>query len=430
MKRKALKGLILLLLVLILCLFFSGTVKTITTAKVHMVSSQYGKLRDQISLTGFLTFPSTESILMDECPSGVTFRIKKVYVSAGSTVDAGDTLFEIEATGIEEAIQEQERIYLEAERSLLALDYQYAGLRITRVDQAWIDAYDALLLAKQDNHRAQVDLEVAKRNPDADLQTFQAAVEISESKMAQAQTKMDRAARMGISSDAYQYTMQSRNLLETISEANEAIVVLRSFEGKTNSVLSPHLGVIVQVQISEGDDWNGRTPAVILSADNTDYLLRASTKNVDRIIRQGANVSIMGQNNQVIKSSVLDAGYDTNGDPYIDVAIRHDDIPALGTANKIINDGAAISIQFVSEQSSTFLSTSAIRGTEDNRYVYIIVESQNAFGQNIYKIAKQAVTITDETSDYAAVTGINSGDRIAYMEDRPISEGSEVIPYE
>jgi len=430
MKRNALKGLILLLLVLILCFFFSGTVKTITTAKVQVASSQYGKLRDQISLTGFLAFSNTESIVMDELLSSVSFRVKKVYVTAGSIVEAGDALFEIEVSGIEEAILEQERIYQEAEKNLLALDHQYAALRITRIDQTWIDAYDALLLAKQDNHQAQIDLEVAKKTPGADLQSFQTAVDISESKLAQAQTAMDRAARMGISNDAYQYTMQSRDLIERKRKANDAIVVLRSYEGTNNFVLSPHAGIIVQVHVSEGNDWNGRTPAIIMSAEDTEYILRASTKNVSRTIRQGTNVSLVGRNNQTIKSSVLATGYDAGGDPYIDVSIQQDDLSALGTAYKIIKDGVPISIQFISEQTSTLLPISAVRGTENSRYVYVMMESQNAFGQKIYKIAKQTVTVTDETSDYAAVAGLNDGNRIAYMEDRPISEGSEVIPNE
>ena len=444
MKRKALKGLLIVLLVLILCYFFSGTIKTLTTAKVQLAAVQRGKLRDQITLTGYLTFSDTEGITIDNPPSGIALTVTKIHVTKGSFVAAGDLLFETEISGIADSIREQEKIYQEAEKSLLALERQYATLRITRTDQAWIDAYDALLAAKQNSHDAHAALEVAAKKQeialrdgripdgkeDAALLTAQAAADRADQEVESAQAAMDRASRIGISNDAYQYTMQSRSLNDTMNQANAEIIALRSIEGSMTQVRAAHPGYVLGIQVSEGSPWDGRTAAMILSAEDTEYLLRANITGVARTIQPGTAVVISGRSDNQIKSSVVSAGYDSSGNPYIDVSIGQSDIAAIGTAYRLMNTGVSFSINYVADTSTTLLPASAVRGTESNRYVFIVRQSQNAFGQRIYQIEQQPVTVLDESSEYVSVADLTDASAIAYMEDRAISEGSEVIPYD
>ena len=192
MKRKALKGLLIVLLVLILCYFFSGTIKTLTTAKVQLAAVQRGKLRDQITLTGYLAFSHTEGIAIDNPPSGISLT-----VTIGSFVAAGDLLFETKISGIADSIREQEKIYQEAEKSLLALERQYANLRITRTDQAWIDAYDALFTAKQNSHDAHVALEVAAKKQGIALWDGRIPDGTEDAALLSAQSAADKAGRDG-----------------------------------------------------------------------------------------------------------------------------------------------------------------------------------------------------------------------------------------
>ena len=62
MKKMAIKGLVTLAAVVALCMFFSGTIKTISTAKVKLVTAKQGKLEEEIKLSGNLTFPETEDV--------------------------------------------------------------------------------------------------------------------------------------------------------------------------------------------------------------------------------------------------------------------------------------------------------------------------------------------------------------------------------
>lgn len=152
MKRKALKGLLIVLIVLTFCFFFSGTVKTLTTAKVLFASVKTGKLKTQVMLTGYLAFSETQDITWDNLPAGISMRVTEILIAKGQEVKTGDPLFQIEITGLSEAVKAQEAVYQEAEKGLLALENQYANLRLTRADQNWIDAYDALYTARQNSH--------------------------------------------------------------------------------------------------------------------------------------------------------------------------------------------------------------------------------------------------------------------------------------
>ena len=52
MKKFAIKGLVALAAVVALSMFFSGTIKTISTAKVKLVTAKQGKLEEEIKLSG------------------------------------------------------------------------------------------------------------------------------------------------------------------------------------------------------------------------------------------------------------------------------------------------------------------------------------------------------------------------------------------
>ena len=96
----------------------------------------------------------------------------------------------------------------------------------------------------------------------------------------------------------------------------------------------------------------------------------------------------------------------------------------------MLNNGIRMTINYVASSSSVLIPVSAVRGYGTERYVYSVAENRNAFGQTIYIIERKAVTVLDETSEYVSVSSASNVGRIAYMEDRSMSEGSEVIPYD
>ena len=106
MKKVAIKGLAMLAAVVALCMFFSGTIKTISTAKVRIVTARTGKLEEKIKLEGTLVFPETEEIGVPGLASGQSVTVRRMRVSKGRRVKAGDVLFEAEVDGAEDKLAE------------------------------------------------------------------------------------------------------------------------------------------------------------------------------------------------------------------------------------------------------------------------------------------------------------------------------------
>lgn len=92
MKKFAIKGLVTLAAVVALSMFFSGTIKTISTAKVKLVTAKQGKLEEEIKLSGQLTFPEKEDVKL-ELSSDQSVTIKRVRVAKGRRISAGDSAF-------------------------------------------------------------------------------------------------------------------------------------------------------------------------------------------------------------------------------------------------------------------------------------------------------------------------------------------------
>ena len=433
MKRKALKGLLILLCVLVICFFFSGTVKTLTTAKVKLASVQWGKLKSAVHLTGYLTFSQTEGVAFSSVPEGVSFTVGKVYAAPGAFVQAGETLFDTEITGLEEARKAQESALLEAEKELLSLERQYAALRLTRNDQAWLEAYDTLLSARQEAWEKQIALNAAEKTAGPDSTEYldaQAALTKARQTEKQAQSALDRAARAGISEDAYQYTMRKRELEETVEASARHLTDLKTAQETMGSVRAEHDCYVVEVLLSPGDTWDGLRPTLTVSAENADCILRAALPDDARPIAQGTAVLIAGRGDMQVKAGVTALGYDKDGKTTVDVTVKQEDVSKLGAGYRLMRQGANMTVNWVSDSAASLLPAAAVRGSEGNGYVFTVSSSYNAFGQRVSVLQKQSVEVLDAAGDMVALNGLGDMMQVAYMEDRNIAEGSEVMEYE
>lgn len=121
MKKMAIKGLVVLAAVVALCMFFSGTIKTISTAKVRLVTAKQGKLEEEIKLSGNLTFTQTEEVKL-ALASDQSVTIKRVRVAKGRKVAAGDVLFEAEVSGYDKEMESLRSDYETAQKELMELE--------------------------------------------------------------------------------------------------------------------------------------------------------------------------------------------------------------------------------------------------------------------------------------------------------------------
>lgn len=444
MRKKALIGFAALIMLLLFCFFFSGTIKTMTTPKVMITQPKQGRLKEEIAINGYLTFSKTTNIAFSDIPEGATPMITKINVAPGLYVQEGDVLFEMQFIGIESMIDVQEKIYDDAQVELIELENSNNELQLHRNDQQWLVAYDALIQAYDTRHTAQIALEVkaqiqevkmiSGRLPEGitseTLLALQAAVDSAEQNVQAALNRMSKANRFKIADEAYQYTMKRRKLEDQMYHASQQITALQTLEQSCRQIHATQSGYITEVNITVGEKWDGRTTAITMSTSDSAILLRADSSNVGRAIPIGASVNVSGYHDSSVKTYVIDTGYDMRGNSYIDVILQKTDVALLGSTYSLIKKGVNMQINYTAANYTYLLPASAIRGNAEQSYIYTLKEVDNNWGQIALIVENQPITILDESGDTVAVTGVSDSQKIAYMEDRAISPGMEVMSYD
>lgn len=356
MKTKALKGFAALLALLVVCFFFSGTVRTLTTAKVMLTYPQQGRLKETLNLTGTLHFSATEDVSVT-LPEGAALTITQVNVAPGMAVSAGDVLFETVFTGVDALIAVQEDNYATAQTELLTLERQNSQLRVQRTDESWLAAYDALVDAYNAQHDAEVALTVAT-NLQTGVKEAQSAYDEAAQAVASAEKTMEKLDRIGIAEDVYAYTMEKRDIQARMDAATANIVSLRTLEQSTRQITAPHDGYVVAVNLSAGQSWDGQA-ALTLSAEGAEMLLRADASDLSRSISEGANVTVSGRFGTSVKTTVTKTGYDSHGEPYAEVELSAREATSLDTVAHLMSQGTSMQITYTAAQASYLLPAAA-----------------------------------------------------------------------
>lgn len=442
MKKMAIKGLVALAAVVALCMFFSGTIKTISTAKVKLVTAKQGKLEEEIKLSGDLTFTKTEDVKL-ALTSDQSVTVKRVRVAKGRKVAAGDVLFEAEVTGYDKEMESLRGEYDAAQKELMELERKNGDVRLKRTEEIWVEAYDALAQSKDDLMNAQTELEVAARlagvtltggrlpegETDETLLEAQKAVDAAQAAQDEAQKKFNSANRLGISENVISYITQSRTLNEKLTETQAKITALDVLAQQAKQVTAPHDGYIVEINVKAGDSYDGKTAAIVISAEDGDTVLRADTSKIEKKIDKGTQVTVKRDNDKTLSKKVTDSGVDEEGKRYIDVKLTDKDISNLGGGSALLSAAVEMTASYRASTSTTLLPASAVRGSGDSRYVYVVNEESNALGQRVLKVSKQDVKVLSEVGSTVSIQDDLSRQRVAYMEDRTIGDGSEVMVY-
>lgn len=410
LRKRAGKGLVILFAVLLLCIFFSGTLKTLTTPKVRITSPSNGKLKDTVSLTGTFHVWEVEEIGGKEWPEDVTMTVKAVYAFPGQKVQAGDALFAVEVADYDAKMEAMQAEYLQKGQELLALEQN--PVQLLRSDKQWIQAWD--------------DLQAAEKK----LLQKQLEGVVDETTQKQAEDARDAffaADRIGIDADAYAWYTQKQRLEEERGTQLEAMKNLKALQDQ-GIITAPHAGYILSVAVQAGSPYDSRKAAVTMSANEVSICLRAYTAGSSRTISAGMTVLIPTPN-KTLRTKVAAVGYDAYGQAYADIELKEDMMNTLGGAAVLLNTPVTAQVQYTAEATSLQLPVSALRSNALEDYVYIVLESENLFGSTVLKLEKQTVTVEDRSDTMVSVTGIARDAQVAYMEDRPLQDGMEVMPY-
>lgn len=410
LRRMAGKGLVILISVLLLCIFFSGTLKTLTTPKVKITSPTNGKFKDTASLSGLFHVSEVEEAGLEDLPENAALTVKQVYVRPGQRVQAGDALFSVEVVDYDAKMEDMQADYLQKGQELLSLEQN--PVKLLRSDEQWIRAWNDLQAAEKTLLQKQLE-------GTADAATQKQAED--------ARAAFLTADRAGINADAYAWYTEKQRLEEEREALLENMKDLKELQER-GMVTARHAGYILNVAVQAGSSFDGQKAALSMSANGADLYLRAYTENSPRKITMGMTVQIP-TTNTTLRTKVAAVGYDTHGRSYADIELKEDMVNALGGTAALLNTPIAVQVQYTAETASLQLPASALRSNGLEEYVYIVQESENLFGGAVLKLEKQKVTVDDRSDTMVSVTGIARDAQVAYMEDKPLQDGMEVIPY-
>lgn len=442
MKKWAIRGLITLGVAVALCMFFSGTVKNLTTAKVKIAVPKNGRLEEKIELKGALTFPKTHEV-KPPLESGESLVITRVAVANGYRVAKGDPLLETEVADYDKTRAELNEEYQAAQKAYLELERKNSGLYLRRSEENWIAAYDALAQCGQDLMRARLELRVKAEGmglslvddrllegtEDAALLEAQRRVEEASKAQQEAQRQFDNVNRLGIQDKVVEYITQNRELTARMQKAQDWLLRLETLRRQTAVLTAPHDGYVVSAPVKAGDVYNGKTALLVMSAQGQEPVLRADVDDLERAIEKETKVEITREGGKALEKRVTETGMNSMGREIIDVALTDTDVTALGGCASLLDKQVDLSITYKAAASTTLLPAAAVRGVGSSRYVYLISEEWSKTGRTVLRVQKLPVTVLAEYGDTASVENELGNSRVAYMEDRAISEGSEVMAY-
>ena len=144
LKKIAMRGLVAMAIIVTICMFFSGTIKTITTAKVKIIHAKTGYLEERTELSGKLIFPDVEHIYLS-MEHGQVVQITGVHSRPGYIVREGDVIIEAKVVDYESIINTYQASYDDMLDQLLILENKNRNLRIRRSDEIYAEAYFKLL---------------------------------------------------------------------------------------------------------------------------------------------------------------------------------------------------------------------------------------------------------------------------------------------
>ncbi|MBQ8087108.1 MAG: hypothetical protein IJ234_01635 [Clostridia bacterium] len=442
LKKNAFKGLILLAAVVALCMFFSGTLRTITTAKVKIVRGKNGKLEQKTELTGKAVFPEEESIRY-ALGEGRVMVITKVNTRAGYTVQEGDVLVEGAIQDYDSTMKGWQDSYDEAVEQLMQLETKNSSLRLRRTDEQYEEAYYALSDARKAALDARVSLQTQLNQEELSLDMNGAVPEegseilralaenLQKAEAAQedAQTALDALTRYAPEDDVWTYLTEKRSLNAKLEDLEEKMLSLSELNAAVGHICAPHDGYVATCEIKAGDTYDGLTELLTISAENVDPVLRADISSIERVVNEGAVMTIPTDKRGNVETKVIAVGVDSDGKRYADVAITKDVTAALGSVYSMLQNDIRMVLTAKATQSTTLLNAAAVHGSGDDRYVFVVSTDYSSLGSSKLTVHKMKVTVLGEADGLVSVEEDMDYYDLAYMEDRPISDGDTVMKY-
>lgn len=441
LKKFALRALAVMAVVVALCMFFSGTIQTITTAKIKITRSKAGRLEEKTELSGKLVFPDAEAVRF-ALDAGQSLQILRVNARPGYAIDAGEAVIEAQVADYDSAMKTQQESYDAALDQLLMLESKNAGLRLRRSDEIYAEAYFELrarqkqlladriameaLLAQEKQSLPEAGFpENASETLIAAISAYRKSLQAQEA----AQTAFDGVERYLPDDAVWTYISSKHEFEEKMAAAEQQMQALSQLNARAHAISAPHEGYLVEMAVKAGDTYDGSADLFTISREGAAPVLRMEIASLDQSVAEGMAVIMASERNGNLETKVLETGLDSEGKRYADVELNDQIIAAAGGVYAMSITETPLTLVNRAKAETTLLSANAVHGTGADRYIFTVETSYSSFGNSKMTVHKMNVTVLAEADGMVSIAEDLNYCDIAYMEDRPISDGDTVMLY-
>ena len=442
MKKIALKGLLIVAIVVALCIFFSGTIRTMTTPKVQFAQVRMGKMELVTELTGKVVFPETEEWRL-KLPEGVSLTVTAVRVSKGDRVKKGATMLNARVTDGEKTLESLRTEVDTAWKELRELEKKTGEIRLTQQEQQWQAAWEAEDEARTAERNARVDLTAALVAEDLELTEDGRLPEgvkdetkalfdtwkIAEKALNQASAKLSELDRYAIPNDIWSPIQKMKEYRKKIETAEKKMTEIQVLMKTTEKITAPRDCYIASLNVEKGGSINRDTLIAELTAEGKDPVIRVDLTDLKQVVENGANLTVIAEKGNNPTTKIIDTGLTPDGHPYADAEITNDVTYALGNVAAMMKNDLKTRLVTRAKTSTCLLPATAVRGSGSNRFVYVGENRSSTFGGNQIVVRKVNVTVLAESGATVSINENMTDQRILYMEDRALNEGGAVMEY-
>ena len=449
-KSRALKGLLILAVIVALCMYFARTVQTITTPKVKLTQSTTGRVEQKIDVQAKPYFPVKTEVALPKAED-TPITVDKLYVSAGLYVEVGDTLFTARVNDYDTKDKDLRDKYKAAGQKLIDLDIanrkSSKQSKLNELYDTMLDAQDALTAAESDARLA-----AAAEGVDLtfDQETW-AAIAKQKNASANLLALIDRAVttkatfstardafyqsyenkRIKVTDEVFKYINDRNAIIKEMRDISDDMVELLDAKKNLTTVKAESAGYIVSMDVKEGAGYDGKTTAYTIAKKDDMPCLRADITDLKKDVADGAKVEV-ASDYETLKTKVTGVVNGTDGRKYAEIALNDDILRAAGGMTQLLSDGSMeVSIVFRSKKNATLIPASALRSEGDgNDYVFVVDNSGGGFLNSGGMIAKKtSVTVIDRGDKAVSIQEDLSYQRIIERADRTVEDGKAVMEY-
>ena len=442
MKKIALKGLLIVAIVVALCIFFSGTIRTMTTPKVRFAQVRMGKMELETELTGKVVFPETEEWRL-KLPEGVSLTVTAVRVSKGDRVKKGATMLNARVTDGEKTLESLQTEVDTAWKELRELEKKTGEIRLTQQEQQWQAAWEAVDTARTVERDARVSLQAALiaegleltedgRLPEGvkdETKELFDTWRIAEQALNQVSATLSALDRYAIPDDTWSPIQKMKEYRKKIETAEKKMTEIQVLMKTTEKITAPRDCYIASFSVEKGGSINRDTLIAELTAEGKDPVIRVDLTDLKQEAETGASLTILTENGNNPVTKIIDTGLRPDGHPYADAEITNDVTYALGSVSDMMKNDLKTKLVTRAKTSTCLLPATAVRGSGSNRFVYVGENRSSTFGGNQIVVRKVNVTVLAESGVTASINEDMTNQQVLYMEDRALTEGVTVMEY-